>query len=67
MKKICTSLREHATNLINFEKEKMLPLIKKQLKLHQDATECSIYGKRLLKSLLMIKIIEKLGEIVYVI
>ena len=27
----------------------MLPLTKKQLKLHQDATECYIYGKRLLK------------------
>ena len=29
MKKFCTSLREHATNLINFEKEKKLPLTKK--------------------------------------
>ena len=26
MKKFCTSLREHATNVINFEKKKMLPL-----------------------------------------
>ena len=29
MKKFCTSLREHATNLINFEKKKKLPLTKK--------------------------------------
>ena len=26
MKKFCPSLREHAANVINFEKEKMLPL-----------------------------------------
>ena len=29
LKNICTSLREHATNVINFEKKKMLPLTKK--------------------------------------
>ena len=29
MKKCCNSLREHATNAINFEKKKMLPLTKK--------------------------------------
>ena len=46
--KFCTSLREHATNIINFEKKKMLTLTKKELKLHQDATECYIYGKRFL-------------------
>ena len=27
-KKFCISLREHATNVINFEKKKMLPLTK---------------------------------------
>ena len=48
MKKFCTSLREHATNVINFE-NKMLPLTKKELKLHQDPTECYICGKRFLK------------------
>ena len=37
MKKFCTSLREHATNVINFENKKMLPLTKKELKLHLDA------------------------------
>ena len=29
MKKVCSSLRTHATNVINFEKKKMLPLKKK--------------------------------------
>ena len=46
MKNFCTSLREHATNVINFEKKKMLPLTKKELKLHYDVTECYICGKR---------------------
>ena len=49
MKKFCTSLREHATNVINFEKEKMLPLTKKRAKLHQDVIECYICRKRFLK------------------
>ena len=49
MKTFCTSLREHATNVIDFEKKKMLPLTKKELKLHQVATECYICGKRFLK------------------
>ena len=49
MKKFCTSLREHATNVINFEKEKMLSLTKNELKLHQDVTEYYICGKRFLK------------------
>ena len=34
LKKFCTSLREHATNAINFEKKQMLPLTKTELKLH---------------------------------
>ena len=29
MKKFCTSLRGHDTNVINFEMKKILPLIKK--------------------------------------
>ena len=37
MTKFCTSLREHATNVINFEKKKMLPLTKEELKSYQDA------------------------------
>ena len=49
LKRFCTSLRENATKLINFEKKKMLPLTKKELKLHQDATDCYICGKRFLR------------------
>ena len=45
MKVFCESLREHAKNIIDFQKKKMLPLIKKGLKLHQDATECYICRK----------------------
>ena len=49
MKKFCTSLKKHTTNVIKFEKNKMLPLTKNKLKLHQDATECYICRKRFLK------------------
>ena len=49
MKTFCTTLREHATNVISFEKKKMLPLTKKELKLHQDPRECYICRKRFLK------------------
>ena len=49
MTKFCTSLREHATNAIKFEKKKKIPLTKKELQLHQDATECYIRRKILLK------------------
>ena len=37
MKKFCTSVKEHATNVINFEKKKMLPLTKQELKSYQYA------------------------------
>ena len=36
MKKFCSSLRDHAINILNFEKKKMLPLTKEELKLHQN-------------------------------
>ena len=32
MKMFCTSLREQAKNIIDFEKKKMLPLTKEELK-----------------------------------
>ena len=51
MKKFGTSLREHATNVINFEKKEMLPLTKEKLKSHQDAKVSYISGKRILKDL----------------
>ena len=32
MKKLCESLREHKISIIDFEKKKMLPLTKEELK-----------------------------------
>ena len=41
MKNFCSYLKENATNIIDFEKKKMLPLTEKtKNKSHQDATEC---------------------------
>ena len=51
MKKFCTSLRQHAKNMIECEKRKMLALTKEELKSHQDAKICYICGKRILKKL----------------
>ena len=49
MKKFCTSLREHEKNTINFERKKMLPLTKEELKSPRDAKVCNVCGKRVLK------------------
>ena len=49
MKKVCESLKEHAKNIIDFEKKKMLPLTKEELKSYQDAKVCCICGKRFQK------------------
>ena len=38
MKKFCSSLREHATNIHNFQKKKMILLAKEDLILQQDTT-----------------------------
>ena len=51
MKKFCESLRENAKFIIDFEKKKMLPLTKEELKSHQDAKVCYICGKIILKRL----------------
>ena len=45
MKHFCESLREHAKNIIDFEKKKVLPLTKEKVKSHQDAKVCYICGK----------------------
>ena len=52
MKKFCTSLREHAQNITDYEKKTMLPLTKEELKSYQDAKVCYICGKRILKRFL---------------
>ena len=51
MKTFCESLREHTKNRIDFEKKKILPLTKEELKSHQDAKVCYNCGKRILKKL----------------
>ena len=48
MKKFCTSLKEHATNIINYERKKMLPLTKN--KSNQDASRCYICGKKIIET-----------------
>ena len=43
MKKYCESLRQHVKNIIDFEKIKMLPLTKEELKSHQNSKVCYIF------------------------
>ena len=62
MKKFCESLREHAKNIINFEKKEMLPLTKEELKSHQDAKVCYICGKRILQKLTKNDNYQKVGD-----
>ena len=45
MKKFCESLREHAKNITDFGKKKILPSTKEELKSHQDAKVGYICGK----------------------
>ena len=52
MKKFCESLRQHAKNIINFEKKKMLSQTKEELKSNQDANVCYICGGKNLKKAL---------------
>ena len=60
MKKFCTSLRENWKNIIDFKKNKLLPLSKEESKSHQDAKVCYICGKKSLKSSLKAQITGKL-------
>ena len=66
MKKFCITLKGLATNILDFQKEKMLPLTKEELKLHQDATKCYICRKRILQSSLKLKIVGKLKFIIII-
>ena len=40
VKKFCESLREHAKNIIDFEKKILLPLTKEELKSYQYTKVC---------------------------
>ena len=45
IKKYCASLEEHAKNITDFEKKKILPLTKEELSSHQDPKVCYICRK----------------------
>ena len=62
MKQFCESLREHAKNIISFEK-KNVSINKRRAKSHQDANVCYVCGKKILQKLVKNKIIEKLETI----
>ena len=47
MEKFCKSLREHTTKIINYEKEDMIPLTKKEEKHHNKQKVCYICKKRI--------------------
>ena len=49
MKNFFTSLSQHTKNINDFEKKKMLPLTKEEVKSHQDVKVCYICEKRFLK------------------
>ena len=62
MKKFCTSLREHAKNIIDFEKKNMLPLTKEELKSHQYANVCYICEKKFVKKFATFKHYRKVRD-----
>ena len=45
MKKFCADLREHVTKIINYEKEEMIPLTKREEKNHNKQKVCHICRK----------------------
>ena len=62
MNKFCISLREHAVNVINFEKKRMLPLTEEKIKLHRDLTVCYICRKSFTLKLTRDKTYSKVRE-----
>ena len=61
--KFCSSIREHATNILNFEKKNISLLTKEELKLLTVQEIVTFVKKELYKSLLKIKITKKLEVI----
>ena len=43
MKKFCLDLRKHATKIMNYGKKEMIPLTKKEEKMHNTQKVCYIY------------------------
>ena len=46
MKKFCKCLTEHAMQIINFEKKKIMPLTNGEYKLYLSQTNCHIYKQK---------------------
>ena len=46
MRNVCLDLREHATKIVNYEKKEMIPLTKKEQKMHNKQKVCHICKKR---------------------
>ena len=46
MKNFCLDLREHTTKIINYEKKEMIPLTKKEQKMHNKQKVCYICKSR---------------------
>ena len=46
MKNFCTDLEEHATKIIDYEKKEMIPLTKKEKKIHHEQNVCYICKKK---------------------
>ena len=46
MKKFCIDLKEHAIKIINYEKKEMIPLRKKENKIHREEKVCYTCKKR---------------------
>ena len=47
MKNFCLDLREHATKIINYEKNEMTPLTKEEKKIHREQNVFYICKKRI--------------------
>ena len=45
MKSFCLGLKEHATKIIDYEKKEMIPLTKKEEKMHNNQKVCYISKK----------------------
>ena len=46
MKNFCLDLKKHAAKIIDYEKEEMIPLTKKEEKMHNKQKICSVCKKR---------------------
>ena len=66
-KKVLYLLREHATNVFNFEKNNMLPLTKQNLFIAQDLWQVHYQGRRKLGTIVILQVNIEAQQIVIVI